>query len=104
MDDSSRKIVTFMLFSAVFALIGHTASQKKSSVGDVTIIIGATIGAALLTLLAQGGPQAEKYAEGLAGITLVSSVLINGVSVFGVVNKLTTGSTKYVAPAPAKVG
>lgn len=104
MDDPSRNIVAFMLFAGLFALIGHTAAPKSSKVGDATIVLGATIGAALLTLLAQAGGQTAKFAEGLAGITLVSSVLINGKPVFGAVNKLTAGTTKYVSPTPAKVG
>ena len=104
MDDTSRRIVAFMLFAGVFALVGHTASRTPHQTGDATIILGATIGAVLLVLLAQAGGQAEGFAEGLAGITLVSSVLINGGPVFGAVNKLTAGTTKYVAPVPSKVG
>lgn len=93
MDDSTRKIAAFMAFAVVFALVGHAANRTTSKVGDTTILLGGTIGAVLLALLAQAGGEAASYAEGLAGITLVSSVLINGLPVFKAVDRLTTKAT-----------
>jgi hypothetical protein len=110
----SRQIVGFMAFAMAFAIIGHTAKTGTVTTGsgastgsalaknitgqasDVKILVGGAIGTVLLVLLASAGDGAAKFAKGLAGVTLLSSVLINGTSVFGAVSHLT--GTKTTAP------
>ena len=104
--NDTRQIVAFMAFAVAFALVGHKVAPKTSVAGtDSKIILGGAIGATLLSLLAESGETGAKFAKGLAGITLISSVMINGTNVFTGLNKLTSGVSKTVAvpptPAPA---
>ena len=100
-----------MAFAGIFALVGTTQrSLAKASPPapnqDVKIILGTTLGTVLLFLLSEAGDGAASFAVGLAGITLISSVLINGTGVFNAINKATP-LTKPVAPVTAnktKVG
>lgn len=109
MENPSRQIVAFMAFAVAFGVIGHqtnhpTGTSSKSPItagagGDVKIMLGGAIGTVLLVLLAQAGDGAASFAKGLAAVTLVSSILINGTTVFGAVSHLTGTTTA----TPAKV-
>ena len=98
--NQQRTIVAMMTFAVVFALIGHTAKLKGSSSpvdgGDVKILLGGAVGTVLLVLLGEAGESGATFAKGIAIITLVSSVLINGKPVFGGISHLTAKTT----PAP----
>ena len=106
-EDPNRQIVAFMAFAVAFGLVGHHTRypgsfSSKAGVGpgaggDVKILLGGAIGTVLLVLLAQSGEGAASFAKGLAALTLVSSVLINGTEVFGVAGRL-TGTTKLPSP------
>lgn len=90
----SRKIVTFMAFTVVFALIGHTVKAKKGTAktgSDVTIILGGVFAATLLTLLADLGAEGAAWAIGLSEISLLSSVLLNGAPVFSEISNQSKG-------------
>lgn len=106
----SRQIVAFMAFAMAFAVIGHTVKSGgvsnpvplpgtgiKGTTTDVKILLGGSIGTVLLVLLASTGSGAASFAKGLAGVTLLSSILINGAPVFGAVSKLS--GAKTTAPA-----
>lgn len=102
-----RQIVAFMAFAVAFGVIGHQTRHPavKSSTGpttDVKILLGGAIGTVLLVLLAQAGDGAASFAKGLAAVTLVSSVLINGTVVFNAVDHL-TGTKAPVAPTKVSV-
>src|ERR1035437_3308618 len=96
MNNDRRQIVAFMAFAVAFALIGHTvkagSGQAKSGT-DVKILLGGGLGTVLLALLAEAGESGAQFAKGLAVLTLVSSVLINGTPVFGAITKLTSKSS-----------
>ena len=84
-----------MVFAVLFALFGKAAKGTTNQVaGDAKIILGGTMAIVLLELLAETAPVASNYAKGLAGITLLSSILINGEPVFNAINK----STKIALP------
>lgn len=92
----SRRIVTFMAFTVVFSLIGHTVKSRKGVStakpgSDVTIILGGVFAATLLTLLSDLGPEGAAWAVGLSEISLLSSVLINGAPVFSEITKQSKG-------------
>ena len=92
MGSDQRAIVGFMGAAVVFALIGDVVKSKTKSVPSgsyVKIIIGGTLGAGLLSLLAEAGSGGAEFAKGLAAITLVASVLLNGTVVFSGVSKVT---------------
>jgi hypothetical protein len=102
MGSDSRAIVGYMGAAVVFALIGDLIKSKTTSVPSgsyVKIIVGGTIGAGLLALLADTGNTAGEYAKGLALITMVASILINGTDVFSGVSHV-TGTLKTTTPAP----
>lgn len=99
--NDQRQIVAFMAFAVVFGLVGHTiktASTSSSGIGgaDVKIVLGGAVGTVLLVLLSEAGEGGETFAKGLAGLTLVASVLINGSPVFKKISTITSKST----PAP----
>ncbi|MDE1881973.1 MAG: hypothetical protein KGI89_15675 [Euryarchaeota archaeon] len=87
----TRKIAGFMAFAVVFALVGRLSSVRKvaNPIGDAKVIVGGTIGTVLLALLADTGEAAARFAVGVAEVTLLSSVLINGRDVFSGVNRST---------------
>lgn len=90
----SRKIVTFMAFTVVFALIGHTVKKKKGTAksgSDVTILLGGVFAATLLTLLADLGDEGAAWAVGLSEISLLTSVLVNGGPVFSEISNQSKG-------------
>jgi hypothetical protein len=92
MGSDQRAIVGFMGAAVVFALIGDVVKQKTQSVpagSYVKIILGGTLGAGLLSLLAETGSTPAEFARGLALITMVASILINGTDVFAGVDKVT---------------
>ena len=92
MGTDQRAIVGFLGAAVVFALIGDVVKSKKSSVPSgayVRILLGGGIGAGLLVLVSETGAGAASFARGLALITMVASVLVNGEVVFAGVDKLT---------------
>lgn len=96
MDNDQRQIAVMMVFAVVFALVGKATKGAKDQIGgDAKIILGGTLAIVLLELLAEAAPVASSFAKGLAGITLLSSVLINGEPVFNAINK----STKIALPS-----
>lgn len=100
MEDPNRQIVAFMAFAMAFGLIGHhvkAPSYPATTGTDVKILVGGAIGTVLLVLLAQAGDGPAEFAKGLAIVTLVSSILINGTPVFGAVSKLSGTPAKKVA-------
>lgn len=108
MNNDRRQIIGLMAFAVAFALIGHTtkagAGQAKAG-ADVKILLGGGLGAVLLLLLAEAGESGAQFAKGLAVLTLVSSVLINGTPVFNAVTKLTSKSSPALSLTTApKVG
>ena len=111
MGTDQRAIVGYLGAAVVFALIGDVVKQKTQSVpagSYVKILLGGGLGTGLLVLISETGGAAADFAKGLALVTLVASVLMNGTVVFTGVNKLTgsvnkLGTTKTPAPA-AKVG
>lgn len=113
MDQShdAKQIIGFMVFAVAFGVLGHNKRHPStvvgsaftkgvaSTAGDAKIILGGAIGATLLVLLAQAGEGPAAFAKGLAAVTLVSSILINGTEVFGAVSSIT--GTKSL-PSPVK--
>jgi hypothetical protein len=100
MGTDQRAIVGFMGAAVVFALIGDVIKQKTQSVPSgayVKIILGGGIGTGLLVLVSDAGGPAAEFAKGLALITMVASILINGTDVFSGVSKV-TGNLKTTAP------
>jgi hypothetical protein len=90
----SRKIITFMAFTVVFSLVGHTVKVKKGTAksgSDVTILLGGVFAATLLTLLADLGSEGAAWAVGLSEVSLLSSVLINGAPVFTQISNTSKG-------------
>lgn len=98
MDNDQRQIAVMMTFAVVFAIVGKATKGATDQVGgDAKIILGGTLGIVLLELMAETVPALSSFAKGLAAITLLSSVLINGEPVFNAVNK----TTKITTPATA---
>lgn len=96
-SDPSRKIVTFMAFTVVFSLVGSTVRRRRSTASsvlgtgnDVKIILGGTAATVLLTLLSDLGDAGAAWAVGLAEISLLTSVLVNGAPVFSELSKQTS--------------
>ena len=100
MQTDQRKIVGFMGAAVVFSLVGDVEKSKTQSVPSgsyVKIIVGGTLAAGLLALLAEAGEGGAKLAVGLSGITLIASILFNGAHVFSGVSKA-TGTLKTMTP------
>lgn len=93
MGPDQRSIVGFMGAAVVFALVGDVIKKKNGQsvpAGSyVKIILGGTLGAGLLSLLAEAGGSGAEFAKGLAVITLLASILVNGADVFKGVDTLT---------------
>lgn len=100
METPQRQVVGFMAFAVLFGLIGETIKLKNSSSpvsgADVKIILGGGIGTVLLVLLSEAGSGGETLAKGLAALTMLASILINGGPVFKGISTLTAKGT----PAP----
>jgi hypothetical protein len=96
-----------MAFAVAFTLIGKVASASTATkdpvakVTDVQIVLGGGIGTVLLVLLSEMGETAATLARGLAGITLLGSVLVNGKPVFALVSTMTTATS---SPTNATLG
>ena len=100
MQTDQRKIVGFMGIAVVFALIGDLEKSKTTSVPSsdyVTVIVGGTLAAGLLAILAEAGEGGAKFAVGLSGVAMIASILFNGASVFSSISHAT--STLKTAPA-----
>lgn len=93
MNNDSRTILALMAFTGVFAVVGNLEKKDNTAGSDVKIFLGVGLGAVLLTLLAEAGGGAATFAKGLAVVALLSSILVNGESVFNGVDKLTGAKT-----------
>ena len=108
--DPRQAIVGLMVFSAAFALVGHTAKStsnpnaKQSNVSDSRILLGMGIGTVLLIGISEAGPGPASFAKGLAVVTLISSILFNGTEVFGVISKITGTKTTPTQKTTSKTG
>ena len=103
MQGDQKQIAALMTFAVLFGVIGHTIkvknNQNTGAGADVKIILGGAIGTVLLVLLSEAGGGGEQLAKGLAVLTLISSLLINGTGVFSGVSKLTAKT----APTPTLI-
>jgi hypothetical protein len=94
-----------MVFATVIALVGHSqeVAQKNSklnpTVGDAQILLGGTIAAVILTLLAEAGNVGAKFGKGLAVLALLSSIALYGGGVATGLNKITGQVTPQGAKA-----
>jgi hypothetical protein len=107
----SRTIVPLMVFATVIALVGHSqevatqevATQKtpklNPAVGDAQILLGGTIAAVILTLIAEAGNVGAKFGKGLALLALLSSIALYGGGVATGLNKITGQVTPQGAKA-----
>lgn len=117
MTNTTRRIVGLMAFAVVFSVIG--AEIKKTAApaptgpaplisGPAKIILGGTVAAALLSLLAESTEAAQDWAVGLAGVATVTAVLINGAPVWSALNRIfgsaASGSTGPTGPTPTTSG
>jgi len=112
LNSQSRKIVGMMFGAVAITLVGHEASGK-TKVDGARVLLGGTIGTAILVLMTNFDEAAGEFAQGLATISLISAGLINGGPLFSSITKLTastpstpsaaaTPSTPTAAPAAAK--
>jgi len=115
-------IAGLMAWSVMFALFGNevnTLESKSSTTKKVTgpiteggkIIIGGTIGTAILLMISHAGPGGQQLATGLALVTAVSSMLIWGKPVFGLLEKAfgstptaPVSTTLNTSPTPQTTG
>lgn len=97
---STKTIVAMMAFATVFSVVGAEIRAAKSTQAVPTrlghalsdpfiIILGGTTGAALLTLLALAGDTGRTFATGLAGLTLVTALFVNGGPVWDALRHVT---------------
>ena len=119
---SGTTIAGLMAWSVMFALFGNevnTLESKSSTTKKVTgpiteggkIIIGGTIGTAILLMISHAGPGGQQLATGLALVTAVSSMLIWGKPVFGLLDKAfgstptaPVSTTLNTSPTPQTTG
>ena len=115
-------IAGLMAWSVMFALFGNevnTLESKSSTTKKVTgpiteggkIIIGGTIGTAILLMISHAGPGGQQLATGLALVTAVSSMLVWGKPVFGLLDKAfgstptaPVSTTLNTSPTPQTTG
>ena len=104
--NDQRQIVAFMAFAVAFGVIGHTMKSKTSggttAGADVKIILAGAVGTVLLVLLSEAGQGGETFAKGLAALTLISSVLVNGSPLFSDISKefSSAGKTPQLITTP----
>ena len=106
----SRTIVTLMAGATGAALISHEVKNPLTgTVGGARILLGFGFATVALIFLAKTGDPGEKFAKGLATITLVTSLLANGSDVATAVDRLVaapttvTKTTTATKATPAKV-
>jgi len=115
-------IAGLMAWSVMFALFGNevnTLESKSSTTNKVTgpiteggkIIIGGTIGTAILLMISHAGPGGQQLASGLALVTAVSYMLVWGKPVFGLLDKAfgstptaPVSTTLNTSPTPQTTG
>ncbi len=113
-------IAGLMAWAAMFALVGNevTAAEKGGPadylvkapvVGGAKIIVGGTIGTAALLMISHAGTAGQELATGLALVTAVSSMIIWGKPVFGLLQsafgaKPTTPLKSTTVPTTATSG
>lgn len=95
-SDAKGTILTAVVLTAGSALISQLVHPKPGGVRPFAkIIVGGFLMGAFLTLIAEADPR---VAKALAWVTTISAVLINGQTLFGVVNStVSPGSAKAVA-------
>lgn len=112
---SSSKILGLMALTAVFGVIGAEIRNAKTTKGRSTsdivgvalsspflVIAGATIATVILVALADfGGDAGETLGVGLAGVTLIGTMLIQGGPVFDAVNGLFAKTKTTTKKVPA---
>lgn len=106
-QDPRKQILAFMAFAVAFTLVGKSASASSTSpaatakLTDPQIMLGGAIATVLLTLISEAGDTGAQLARGLAAITLIGSVLLNGKPVFAAISKVTSSTT---SPTNATIG
>jgi hypothetical protein len=124
---SGRTILSLMAVTVAFSLVGDAVSSTvklgQSGYGALlvpaeatdrsfTIILGGTLAAGVLTLIAHAGEAGQKIAVGLALVAAITATLVNGKPVWDAANNAfgskpttplaqTTPSTSPTAPAAA---
>jgi hypothetical protein len=117
---ASRKVVGLMAGAVIFTVLSEEIKmhQKGATTGPPTAghlsspaktILGGTIATALLSFMTEAGPTGQQLGVGLAAVTAVTAVLVNGGPVFTVLRNLfgaqvTTGSTSSTGTTNATVG
>jgi hypothetical protein len=126
--ESQRIIVGTMAFGVVFALVsselgraraGKTgpAPTGKQPATPVTILVGGGVATILLLVISHAGDPGSELAEGLALVTALTIVLVNGKPVWDFANNLfgstpttptglqpSVGTGQYRTPAPGEPG
>jgi hypothetical protein len=83
----------------------EVGANNKANTGDTRILLGFAIGTAILCIVSEAGGPAAEFAQGIAVVTLVSSVLINGSIFFKGVETVTKPATATTsATTPFKTG
>ncbi len=115
MGKRTAKILGFMTLATIFGVVraeivnvnakATTGSKITSTLADPFLVMGGGIAgtAILLTISDVGGNAFGDFAVGLAGLTLLGSVIYAGPSVFSAVKGATTPKTAS-ASIPAKQG
>jgi hypothetical protein len=93
----NKTIFGFMAFAVIFSVVGAEIkrvekAQASALTEPVTIFLGGTVAAAILTLLSDTGDTGREVAVGIAGLALVTAALVNGKPVWDALNHL-LGST-----------
>ena len=115
MASHTAKILGFMTLATIFGVVhaeivnvnakSTTGHKITGALADPFLVMGGGIAgtAILLTLSDVGGKPGADFAVGLAGLTLLGSVIYAGPSVFSAVKGATTPKTAS-ASIPAKQG
>lgn len=86
-----RAIVGTMAFGVLFALVGSELTIQKggqSTVRPITIMIGGGVATTILLVISHAGEEGAELAEGLAVVTMVTTVLVAGSPVWQWLSKL----------------
>jgi hypothetical protein len=98
-----------MIFGVVHAEVTNNKAKKKPGVKFATalgdpflVIIGSALGTAILLTMSDFGGPVGDFSVGLAGLTLLGSVLYGGPTVFHVIKGATAAPTTTPAVTPTK--
>ena len=103
---NARTVAGFMAIAIVFTVIGiEIKGEAKTSNPTFSqpfvVIAGGTFATGILALIAEAGDTGRQFAIGLAGLALVTAVLVNGGPVWKAAEKLVggtnTGTTTPIA-------